>query len=367
MTGAATQKSTGPGRSFRERFAIGAASYAGADKANATRILGLICSLSALLTLAFLPLDPPTDRLGAGGWAVAGALIVLAILGGRRLRRHRRAPSFEALLLVCYLGLGQVLVLAWLTADPDSAYRELTLIWIGAAMGIHPATRAIGFLVVAAAVTAAPATWEGWTASEVSGILSDFLLWAVLGLVILGLMSYVRAQRLELRDQEREAQELARADALTSLGNRLAFNEALVAELARSRRASSVSSIALLDLDRLKQINDRFGHLEGDRCLRETAAAIGRALRAGDRAFRWGGDEFALVLPDTDREGAEDACARIAAEVLNTCSAADGTPLSISWGTAQTEEQSSAEELLGRADLALMTLKREKLGRGARS
>lgn len=346
---------------IRGLLATGGRTYGGADQANAARVVGLICSLSALLTLAFLPLEPPTGSIGGLGWLAAGALIVLGFAGGGRLRRSDPPPGFDALLLVSYLGLLQVLALAWLADGLDSLYRELTLIWIGSAMGIHPVGRALSFLAVAALVSAAPLAWEGWSSEAAIGILADFLLWAVLGLVLLGLMSYVRAQRIELREQEREAQTLARIDELTGLGNRRAFTEALESELARSWRASSVTSVALLDLDRFKQINDRFGHLDGDRCLRDVSAAIQRALRAGDRAFRWGGDEFALVLADTDLEGAQRSTARIAAEVLNTCSTADGTPLSISWGAAEAEDEMGTVELLGRADLALMTLKREKL------
>jgi diguanylate cyclase (GGDEF)-like protein len=228
-------------------------------------------------------------------------------------------------------------------------------------MGIHPLRRALPFLAAATLVAAAPIAYGDATDAEVKEIAGNYLLWVSLGLVVLGLMRFVRGQRVQLRGEEREAQELARADALTGLPNRRAFDEALEAELARSSRAASTTSVALLDLDRFKEINDSHGHLDGDRCLREVGGAISRALRAGDRAFRWGGDEFALVLPDTDFEGAELAVTRIGAEVLNTCAAADGSSISLSWGIAETDDETDARELLGHADLALMTLKRDKL------
>jgi len=361
MAGGAEKRGVSATAAIRGLLATGGRSYGGGDRDNAARVVGLICSLSALLTTVFLPLEPPTEAIGDLGWVAAGALIVLGFAGGRLLRQRDPSPSFEALLLVSYVGLLQVLALEWLAGGVDSPYRELTLLWIGSAMGVHPLWRSLSFLAVAALASAAPIAWEGWSGEAALDVLPDFLLWTVLGFVLLGLMSYVRAQRIELREGEREAQTLARVDELTGLGNRRAFTEALESELARSRRASSVTSVALLDLDRFKPINDRFGHLDGDRCLRDVSAAIQRALRAGDRAFRWGGDEFALVLADTDVEGAERVTARIADEILNTCSTADGTPLSVSWGAAEAKDEMSSVELLGRADLALMTLKREKL------
>ena len=94
------------------------------------------------------------------------------------------------------------------------------------------------------------------------------------------------------------------------MGNRRAFDEALGHEIARASRAQSTMTVALLDLDSFKALNDRYGHLEGDRLLRLTGDAVERGLRAGDRAFRWGGDEFALLLPDTPYQGAEEALAR---------------------------------------------------------
>ena len=112
-------------------------------------------------------------------------------------------------------------------------------------------------------------------------------MWAALAILIMLLMTYVRSQRVRLRAEEEKAQHLARADSLTGLGNRRAFDEALTAEVARVRRAESTVSIALLDIDGFKDLNDRYGHLEGDRCLKELADAIADSIRGGDRAFRW--------------------------------------------------------------------------------
>jgi diguanylate cyclase (GGDEF)-like protein len=339
----------------------GAQTYAGADQGNAARIVALIWVLSGLLTLAFLPLDPPTAAIGSAGWVLAGGLVVGSLVGGRSVLHRQPPPRFAALLALSYLGLAQAAGLEWLAGGAGSAYQNLYLLWVSSAMGVHPPRRALTFLGAAVLVASAPLLYDGWSSSAATSIATDVLLWSVLGLIVLGLMVYVRAQRLRLQAEEEQAQRLARADSLTELGNRRAFDEALDTEMARSERARSTVSVALVDIDGFKRINDEFGHLDGDRCLKQAADAVRRAMRGGDRGFRWGGDEFALLLPDTDHEGAEEAAVRLASEILNTCFDAEGRPLSVSWGAAEATEGMTAEELLTQADLALMGQKRERL------
>jgi diguanylate cyclase (GGDEF)-like protein len=351
-------------QALRELLARGPDAYAGADQGNAARIVALLWVLSGLLALAFLPFDNPTAAIGEAGWVLAGGIVAGSLVGGRHVL-HRRPPlGFASLLALSYLGLAQVATLEWLAGGAGSAYQKLYLLWVGSAMGIHPLRRALAFLGVTAAVASAPLLYDGWSATAATSIATDLLLWSVLGVIMLGLMVYVRAQRVHLRAEEEEARQLARADALTALGNRRAFDEALEAEMARSERAGSTVSVALVDLDRLKQINDEFGHLEGDRCLRQVAEAVKRRVRGGDRGFRWGGDEFALLLPDTDHEGAERAAAGLASEVLNTCADAAGRPLSVSWGVAEASCEMTAAELLVQADLALMAQKQGRVPLG---
>ena len=356
-----TARGSEVGQDLGRLLTRGAQTYAGADQGNAARIVALLWVLSGLLALAFLPFDPPTAAIGPAGWAIAGALVAGSLVGGRSVLRRRPPPRFAVLLALSYLGLAQVAALEWLAGGAESAYQNLYLLWLGSAMGIHPPRRALTFLGATVLVASAPLLYEGWSSQAASSIATDVLLWSVLGLIMLGLMVYVRAQRVRLRAEEEQAQHLARADALTELGNRRAFDEALETEMARSERARSTVSVALVDIDGFKRINDQFGHLDGDRCLRQAADAVRRAMRGGDRGFRWGGDEFALLLPDTDHEGAEQAAVRLASEILNTCSDAEGRPLSVSWGAAEAPEGMTAEELLTQADLALMAQKRERL------
>lgn len=356
-----------PGKSHAARKALlgpHARSYEGADAANATRIVAALWLLSAGLSLLFLPLDPPTEALGAAGWALAGLVIGASFAIGVGLLRRPSPPSFNALLVMSYVGLGSVAVLVWLSGGYRSAYDGLYLLWLGSAMGVHPAQRAFLFLAATTATVALPLVYEGWDDQPAAELGADFLLWATMGVIALVLMTYVRGQRVALRTEAEEAEGLARADSLTGLGNRRGFDEALESELGRAKRAGSTTSVVLLDLDRLKQINDELSHLEGDRCLRQAAAAIASQSRSGDRAFRWGGDEFAVLMPDTTSSAAHEAAARIAATVASTCADAAGRPLTVAWGVADGREGVDPAELIGRADIALRAQKSEHAAAG---
>ena len=342
--------------------AIGAAfrndqahAYEGADAENATRLVALLRMLAGLLTLLFLPLDAPDTALGIAGVAALGLLGVGGAIG---ILKRKSGLSFNSLLALSYSGLVQTALLVALAGGAGSAYQLLFLLWVGSAMGVHPPRRALTFLGATGLAAAAPLVYDGWSSGAASDIFTSYLLWASLGMATLMLMVTVRAQRIRARTDEKRQHELARADALTGLGNRRAFDEALDHEIARSRRAQSTVSVLLIDVDRLKAINDRWGHVEGDRCLVDVARAIEDAVRAGDRCFRWGGDEFAVLLPDTDLTGAQAAAETMAASVRAACIDAEGEALSVSIGPAEVSLAMDSAELVARADIELMARKR---------
>jgi diguanylate cyclase (GGDEF)-like protein len=142
-------------------------------------------------------------------------------------------------------------------------------------------------------------------------------------------------------------------DPLTGMLNRRAFMRELDAELDRSRRYGHKLALAIGDLDDFKAINDTDGHPAGDRALEEVAALLQDTLRGTDLAFRVGGDEFALLLPETDKAQATEAVGRIVASL------AEGRGLGICFGIALfPDDGAEAEELIRRADQALYEAKR---------
>jgi diguanylate cyclase (GGDEF)-like protein len=146
-------------------------------------------------------------------------------------------------------------------------------------------------------------------------------------------------------------------DSLTGMLNRRAFMRELGSEIERSARYGRHFVLALCDLDDFKQINDTDGHPAGDRALEAVAGLLERAIRGTDFAFRIGGDEFALLLPETEAVEATEAVERIAAALAGGAVLADG--LGISFGLAVfPRDGDSAEELIRRADQALYAAKR---------
>ncbi len=339
--------------------------YEGADRVNAARLVGILAALSGVLTLAYLAFAHPTQAIGGAGWVIAGAITVAQVALGAILLRNRWRPGFNELLVLSYLGLGSVALMVWLAGGTGTPYESLYLLWLGSAVGVHPPRRALTFLVCTALAASLPLAYQGWDSSTGTDIATSFLMWAAIATLLMLLMISVRAQRVRLRAEEAQAQQLARADSLTGLGNRRAFDEALTAEIARARRVASTVSVALVDVDGFKRLNDRFGHLQGDRCLREVADAITVSIRGGDRVFRWGGDEIVVLLPDTDHEGAREIMSRIADRVRGRVDGPEGCEVTISWGAAELTDAMAASDLLSAADGVLMANKRGSAGVGS--
>lgn len=155
----------------------------------------------------------------------------------------------------------------------------------------------------------------------------------------------------------RRYESLACTDALTGLGNRRFFDERLAAELSRASRAETPLSVVFVDLDHFKSINDGAGHAAGDEALAWVGAFLQRTVRASDLACRIGGDEFGVILPDTDPDGADMMADRLRtalARALDAPILPSGARLELSIGVATTpEDGTTTAELLERADIRM--------------
>ena len=178
------------------------------------------------------------------------------------------------------------------------------------------------------------------------------------GLMVDGiLMSLALADRVKLVREEKLRAELAsRTDALTGLQNRRAYEEVSQREEERLKRYGGDLSVIMLDINRFKQVNDIHGHACGDALLRQVAARIRHHIRSNDHAFRMGGDEFLILLPNTDREQAIQMAERLRQIIADKPILFHGKALqtSISLGVAQYRPSDNAlDGLLRRADEAM--------------
>jgi diguanylate cyclase (GGDEF)-like protein len=165
-----------------------------------------------------------------------------------------------------------------------------------------------------------------------------------------------------VRAVQRDLERMVVSDSLTGLFNRRALIDRLASEFARVGRYRTPMALAMVDLDGFKPLNDTYGHLFGDEVLRAVGGAILRSVRTLDIPARYGGDEFALVLPQTDAGGALRVCERLLKNVtaLELSPAGEQVRLTASLGLGfyPSEEVTTPEDLLRAADDALYRAKR---------
>ncbi|MCH8850644.1 MAG: GGDEF domain-containing protein [Chloroflexi bacterium] len=205
--------------------------------------------------------------------------------------------------------------------------------------------------------------WGGrWVPSSIQQAieLGGIVLIGVTGLI---LASYVRHRNVQieraysthLEELSQRLRSLAYQDSLTDLYNHRYFYEQLSHEVERAQRYGRPVSVILLDLDNFKQVNDTYGHLMGDKLLALMGQVIKDQVRASDIAARYGGDEFAIILPDTPRPAAEATAEKLSRAIAtgrtNAGSMSENLPLSASFGVACCPDESrTVSELLQLAD-----------------
>jgi diguanylate cyclase (GGDEF)-like protein len=166
----------------------------------------------------------------------------------------------------------------------------------------------------------------------------------------------------ELSETNRELEEKNTLDALTGIRNRRYFDKKYTAEVRRSRRERTEFSVVMIDIDHFKRVNDEYGHLVGDECIKFVANTLQNALkRPSDDVCRYGGEEFALILPSTDLEGAHCLVEQLRRDIQDRPVVAAGqtVTLSISAGIASAivDPTQAEDALLAFADQQLYLAK----------
>lgn len=293
--------------------------------------------------------------------------------------------SATMLLLLAFSCLGWP-VLAWrlskASADPLKAeFRNLTIdtglagFWIAIAQfdllpsallasvmamdrtvagGWSLTRRSMGVMALVALVTAA---FNGFAFQPRSSFAT--MLWCMpfLALYLLAVGASTRMFADKVRAQKRVLEQGSRIDAQTGLATRPQWMALVGAELRRFQRYGAVSSLLMVDIDRFKRINDGAGHLAGDQVIHEVCAILRDGLRSADTAGRYGGDEFGVLLPGTERQAAREVAERLRLAVA-TRVAVGGVPVTLSIGIAELAPGMEAiEDWTGAADEALYRAK----------
>jgi len=320
------------------------------------RLLGWIYLAGATLALASMALPQPDGQDYAG---IYGTIAVAYVVAALILWRADRMPDW-GMHLALAAGTGLVTAGMYFTHQDESVY-ALFYIWIAlvAFYFLRPRGAFLQLGIVSAAYGAL------MLAQEPAGAFERWMITSGTVFVAGVFIAVLKRRNKRLIDQLSEAvtglAEVARTDALTSLLNRRGFQEIFELELERARRAQGTLSLLVCDLDHFKRVNDRFGHQIGDQALELLSAELRRTKRRIDTAARIGGEEFAVLLPQTDEHGAYILAERMRTAIRDSF-ATDGLALTISFGIATFPKHGEDQDaLLGAADQALYGAK--ELGR----
>jgi len=328
--------------------------YWGLDLDLVRRMAGLFALIGVLFTVLLWPLSPLSDQIGNGGWALGIGIGVLGLVISALILLRPSLWSYRSLAVLAYFSVVGISLMQWLAGGSGEPYEILILIPVLFVAAVYPPGVIAGFLLIAAASLAAPLVYDQVSGDLAASAVGPFLLMLGVGGAVHYLLLQIRDQRVELAREEKHARVEARVDELTAIANRRAFEEALVDEISRADRMGTPLCMAMGDIEHFKRINDEFGHLEGDRALLAVAQAMDSELRVPDRVFRWGGDEFALLLPGTKKEGADVLIGRVQAKVSAACRRPDNESIWIHFAAAELRPDMTATELTEAADLALM-------------
>lgn len=344
-----------------------------AFRVNAFYIL-LLCML---LITGIYALAPEQIR---GWWLSAyiweGPIVLVAGLLAQIRVLDRYFPYYAG--VGCFLAVALAVAIPGFMSDP----RAILLAHVSIIYALVIIYAMVGLRFTVAMIA-------GWTGGLVGVLIAEGLGqgldWQVLhgtytGISLVGMFLCYSAEvrdrllffnQRQLRRQQRHSQALAerlhrlsREDSLTGLANRRFFDEAFDREWRRCKRSQQPLTVMLVDVDRFKAYNDRYGHLQGDSCLQKLAAELHRySRRAGDLVARFGGEEFALLYPETDELEAQQLASRLCRSVRSLAIPHADSPemnevtVSVGVATMIPNQRHSAGDLLEAADQALYLVK----------
>ena len=320
------------------------------------RLAALLFGAAALVTALslVLPHQPEVDGRGLVVVAVGGAVAAMVLLlGGERL------PSWAYQVALAWATVLVSLALLFNGERSGGAAGgdELYYLWVVIYAAYYFPRRAVAAQVLLITVAYAVTLWL-----IDPGPIAPSRWLTVAGLVV-GTAVVVRLLSERIDRLIAELGAAARTDWLTGLPNRRAFEEQFSRESARADRSLRPLAVVTADVDRFKEINDRFGHAAGDAALVRVAAALRDAMRAIDTPARLGGDEFAALLPETDSAEAQVVAQRLRDAIGVTHDGA-GHGLSLSVGVAVHAPGEPLEHVMRSADESLYAAKRARAGAG---
>lgn len=314
-----------------------------------SRFMAGTFAVAATIALVSMVVPQPPGTNEEGLYALYGVAYALAALLFWRAETLGSAALAGA--LAC--GTGLVCLGIVFTSDRAGVY-GLFFVWI--------ALTAFYFFSLRSALAQVALIGVGYAAvlahERPAGLEEQ---WVITVGTVLGVGVLVGVLRARVERLLERLFEASRTDPLTELRNRRGFQEQLETELERSRLTSASVSLVVADLDHFKNVNDKLGHQEGDRVLRRFAAEMTAAKRGMDGAARLGGEEFAVILPETDKQSAYLFAERLRRAAHNAF-VGEPVPITVSLGvTAFPVDAPTAEGMLGTADQALYAAK--ELGR----
>jgi diguanylate cyclase (GGDEF)-like protein len=152
-------------------------------------------------------------------------------------------------------------------------------------------------------------------------------------------------------------EDMATFDALTGAYNRRKFKYFIEREIEKAEKYGNPFSINMLDIDNFKQVNDVGGHNKGDHVLKDVVSLIKNTLRATDRLFRWGGDEFIILLPDLNMDNALKVADRLRERIESNILDSEGKGITVSLGIGTFEANETTDQFVARVDKALLRAK----------